>query len=676
MIAVDSDANAKTNESTTITGPSGSGLSASTSEPELTSQTVIKLFHDGKAGLEGLDSDRINRIINNTTRGSRFYMHKLNKQRQVEQQVNSMLNKLHNTTESESARASHYIRGMRNQVLVASCDLTHVIVHIDMDMFFAAVEMRDNPELKELPMAVGGDSMLSTSNYNARKFGVRAAMPGFVAKKLCPQLRIVRPRMNAYREESNKIADVIRQYDANFVPHSLDESSIDLSAHLMARCEQSSGDWVYCARRTSNYEWILDAEVWRQAEEAVNEIRRKVFERTGLTCSAGIAPNKLLAKMCSDMNKPNGQFVFAAQSARELANFVADVDVKKIPGIGPVQQQTLQGLGITTCGELNNQLEKLAVLFTETSMEFYVRVSIGVGSWRCGEVEAQKSESRETTFAATDSRDTFLKLLHELCDELSVSLKKSNTKGRTVTLKLKNDNFKVNVRSRTLDKYTNDAEIMFDTCRSLLDNELQGDKTVRLRLLGARMSGFEDMDKESSKSKKDDSKQQKIDYFLSKIPSEAVKFTLEQEQMQMDDVRPLNFKTDLTEQSNNVSTEPNNLKTSSSELSKQKSPQQSMCTNSLTHFDESHSIKAITTTSVLICPVCGTRRCSDLSQLNQHIDYCLSRDAILSSVAETNDGLHTSPPVASTSHVQKRKNNSPIKQSSPFKMKKLTDYFK
>jgi DNA polymerase kappa len=674
------------------------GTSSLAQNSELTSQTVIKLFHDGKAGLEGLDSDHINRIINNTTRGSRFYMHKLNKQRQVDTQVESMLAKLRTTSQVELTRASHYIRKLRYEVSASARDLTHIIVHIDMDMFFAAVEMRDRPELKDLPMAVGGSSMLSTSNYIARKFGVRAAMPGFVAKKLCPQLHIVRPRMEVYREESSKVAQVIREYDPNFVPHSLDECSIDLADYLLKKCEQSNGTWSYCARRNADYDWILEPEVWRQAEEAVNEMRQKVLDRTQLSCSAGIAPNKLLAKMCSDMNKPNGQYVFAAQSSKELREFVSNVNVKKIPGIGPVQQQTLQGLGISTCSELNEQLEKLAVLFTESSMEFYVRVSVGVGSWQCGEIEAQKSESRETTFTPTDSVDTFLTLLKELSEECAASLQKVNTKGRTVTLKLKRDDFKVNVRSRTLNAPTNDSSLMFDTCKSLLMIELQPEKKLKLRLLGVRMSNFVDNAKEELKTKKEEVKQQKIDYFLSKAPSEAVKFTLEKRQIELDDSRPMDFTNNQT----NVATLANPVaSTSTSKLVTASLPDGFVSRASSTYYQPivecdpmsiiaSHSSKDTNLDVSIpdlptsyVCPVCGLRRCADLDQLNQHIDYCLSRDAILSSVDETNRIDYTSSSTmssasssASGSTTMKRKNSGSNKKQSPVKMKKLTDYFK
>jgi DNA polymerase kappa len=162
-------------------------------------------------------------------------------------------------------------------------------------MFFVAVEIRDNPSLADKPVAVGSMSMISTSNYVARKFGVRAAMPGFVGLKLCPQLKLISGHYHKYREESNKITEVMKEYDETFTPYSLDECSIDLTSYLVKRCSLPDSKVKIEIKQNENGDSVLSDEVWQLAEEVVQEIRQKVFDKTKLTCSAGISVNKMLS---------------------------------------------------------------------------------------------------------------------------------------------------------------------------------------------------------------------------------------------------------------------------------------------------------------------------------------------------------------------------------------------
>ena len=167
-----------------------------------------------------------------------------------------------------------------------------------MDAFYAAVEEKDNPELKDLPMAVGSLGMLSTSNYKARQYGVRSAMPGFIGKKLCPKLKIVPLNFARYRQESDNIRQVFKQYDPNFCPTSLDEAYLDITDFMLQHPSRS-------------------------AAEVVAEIREKIRDQTLLTASAGVSYNTMLAKICSDQNKPNGQFVLL--SPDDVSNFIASI---------------------------------------------------------------------------------------------------------------------------------------------------------------------------------------------------------------------------------------------------------------------------------------------------------------------------------------------------------------
>ncbi|CAI9624470.1 unnamed protein product, partial [Staurois parvus] len=191
-------------------------------------------LNDNKAGMEGLDKEKINKIIMDATKGSRFYENELKKDQQVKQRIEKMLQQKALLTSSQINKAQIQVDRMALE-LERRRNLSHVIVHVDMDAFYAAVEMRDSPELREKPMAVGSMSMLSTSNYLARRFGVRAAMPGFIAKRLCPNLVIVPTNFDKYREVSKEVREIFAEYDPNFLPLSLDEAYLDITDHLEER---------------------------------------------------------------------------------------------------------------------------------------------------------------------------------------------------------------------------------------------------------------------------------------------------------------------------------------------------------------------------------------------------------------------------------------------------------
>jgi DNA polymerase-4 len=212
------------------------------------------------------------------------------------------------------------------------------IIHVDADSFYASVEMRENPELVGKPIAVGGSSdrrgVIATSNYEARKYGVRSAMPSSRALQQCPQLIIVPPRFELYRDVSRQFHAIFRDYTDLIEPLSLDEAYLDVSD-----CQQCEGSATLIA----------------------NEIRKRVREELKLTVSAGVAPNKFLAKVASDWNKPDGTFTIAPA---EVANFVVDLPVSKINGVGKVTAEKLKSMGVVTCGDLQQvAVELLAKRF-------------------------------------------------------------------------------------------------------------------------------------------------------------------------------------------------------------------------------------------------------------------------------------------------------------------------
>lgn len=202
------------------------------------------------------------------------------------------------------------------------------IIHVDMDCFFAAVEMRDNPSLRDIPIAIGGSrvqrGVISTANYPARKYGVRSAMPTAMALKLCPHLILLPGRFDAYREASNQIREIFSRYTTLIEPLSLDEAYLDVTDSL--HCHGSA---------------TLMAE----------EIRQTIFRETHLTASAGVAPVKFLAKIASDLNKPDGQYVIAPA---DVPAFLRTLPLGKIPGVGKVSAAKLETLGLRTCEDVQN----------------------------------------------------------------------------------------------------------------------------------------------------------------------------------------------------------------------------------------------------------------------------------------------------------------------------------
>ncbi|XP_028851589.1 DNA polymerase kappa isoform X2 [Denticeps clupeoides] len=509
-------------------GDAGPGSAAGPAEDGLLSRMAL---NDNKAGMEGLDREKINKIILEASKGSRFYENELKKERQVNQRVEKMLQQKGRVAEEHLRTAQVQVDKMISE-LERSRELSRVIVHVDMDAFYAAVEMRDRPELKDQPMAVGSMSMLSTSNYHARRFGVRAAMPGFIAKKLCPNLVIVPLNFDKYKAVSSQVREVFSDYDQNFLPMSLDEAYLDITAHLEMRrnwpeCQRS---YRVCAETLASSDEGGSAELpeagekeeslspvlfdespgttssfqdppgrvevfGTTAEEAVREMRFRIEHKTSLTASAGIAPNMMLAKVCSDKNKPNGQYRIPPER-REVMDFILDLPVRKVPGIGKVTEKMLAALGINCCSQLGQKMALLSLLFSETSWHHFLQISLGLGSTHIVRNSERKSMSTERTFGEMSVAEEQLTLCKELCEDLAQELLKEGLKGKTVTLKVKNVKFEVKTRALTLPYSVSSANEIYTSARDLLRAELDhvSPEPLRLRLMGVRVSGFASVD--------------------------------------------------------------------------------------------------------------------------------------------------------------------------------------
>ena len=352
-------------------------------------------------------------------------------------------------------------------------------VCVDMDAFYASVECLDAPELKDIPMAVGSSSMLSTSNYAARKYGVSAAMPGYIAQKLCPDLVIVPLRFDRYREMSGKVADVLIKYDANLSMWSLDEAFLRLT----------KGGIV--TRNFENYSFSFF--------EIVQKMRDEVKEKTGLTCSAGIACNPLLAKMASNLRKPDGQYEINRQDQKSLRNFLSDQPVRKLSGLGKVMSATLENVfGVRTVGELYDKRHFLPLIFKEKTVKSLVSKCIGhsddtvmTATGNDTNEFGQKSLSCERTFQASevDLPGLFNEITESLLTDLQSML--SIIRIGRVGIKVKSADFKVFTREKRVNLVGpfSGTSILREAV-SLFKDFIDTEEEMEIRLLGVRLSSF------------------------------------------------------------------------------------------------------------------------------------------------------------------------------------------
>ncbi|XP_035826622.1 DNA polymerase kappa isoform X2 [Aplysia californica] len=471
----------------------------SNSSSSLMSRMVL---NDNKAGMEGLDKEKINQIIYEASKGSKFYENERKKEEQLNLRIKEQQFQMDKLTPGKLQE------GIRE----------------------------------------------STSNYIARRFGVRAAMPGFIGLKLCPDLVMVKPNFTKYTAVSHLIREIFATYDPNFCPMSLDEAYLDFTSHLDWRITSSAIDRTFLLRPrsvldASNIESSADsacvcdlnkvlrpllvssdelqertlsdfsvstvieklcqnserfkicpecqksfpsfkAKVYGvSTEDAVLEMRNRIEQRTLLTASAGIAPNTMLAKVCSDRNKPNGQFRIQP-SREEVTNFVESLPIRKISGVGKVTEKLLGALGVSICSDLHLQRGVLYHLFSPTSFRYFMRISLGLGSTLIERDGERKSMSTERTFNELNQPEELYEKCRELSRALAEDLQEDRLVGKTVTLKIKTVAFEVKTRSHTLQYDTNDENKIFQAAKQLLKTEMKAEapQPLRLRLMGVRMS--------------------------------------------------------------------------------------------------------------------------------------------------------------------------------------------
>jgi DNA polymerase IV len=337
------------------------------------------------------------------------------------------------------------------------------IIHVDMDAFFASCEQRDHPELRGKPVAVGGSGergVVAAASYEARRFGVRSAMPGVTARRLCPDLIFVRHRFEVYKQVSQQIRAIFRDYTPHVEPLSLDEAYLDVTDDL-----QGIGS----------------------ATRIAEDIRRRIREETRLTASAGVSYNKFLAKLASDQNKPDGLCVIRPGQG---AAFVQSLPIRRFHGVGPKGAEKMARLGIETGADLAaKDLVWLRAHFGSMA-DYLFRAARGIDLRPVRANRIRKSVGGERTLAediwsGQALRDT----LENIIDIVWDSIERTQARGRTVTLKMKYTDFQIATRAKSLGQAVADKETFAATARALLDEALP--LPLPIRLMGLTLSNLE-----------------------------------------------------------------------------------------------------------------------------------------------------------------------------------------
>ncbi len=337
------------------------------------------------------------------------------------------------------------------------------IIHIDMDAFFASVEQRDNPELRGKPVAVGGSGgrgVVAAASYEARKFGVRSAMPSVTAKRLCPDLIFVRHRFDAYKEASRTIRKIFLHHTPHVEPLSLDEAYLDVTDDLLG---------IGSATRIAEL------------------IRQEIRAKTKLTASAGVSYNKFLAKIASDQNKPDGMCVIRPG---EGADFVARLPVRRFHGVGPKAEEKMHKLGIQTGADLAAQDIDFLRQHFGSSADYLYRAARGIDLRPVRAHRERKSVGGERTFSHDLSSASALReTLDDIIEIVWTSIERAEAKGRTITLKMKYTDFQTITRSRSLPAPVADKREFAQTAHAILEDTLP--LAMPIRLMGLTLSNLE-----------------------------------------------------------------------------------------------------------------------------------------------------------------------------------------
>jgi len=531
-----------------------------------------------KSGQDGVDQNVVNEIIYKASVGSKYFQNEQKRHAELSRKIDEVLEKMktisHFDIEAEEHRAGDMLAKMELRR-----DLSQTIVHVDCDYFYGQVEELDNPKLREVPFGVGG-GVLTTCNYVARKFGVRSAMPGYIGKQLCPELIILPLNFDKYIAKADEVRSVIAKYDPNYMGASLDEAYMNITEYIRAH------DMV--------------------PEEAVARMRADVLMETGLTVSAGIGANSMIAKIGSNKNKPNGQFLVPSQRGA-IISFMHGLSVRKINGIGKVFERQLEALGVQTCGDIFKRRGVLSRLFGEKSFEFLLQVYLGLGTTNIipAEDHERKSIGTESTFRDISKEPDLKDKLRWTAQELEKDMTRTKLRGRTLHLKLKMHTYEVITRQRGLPKAIHTKEELYKYAWPMMEKEYP----LQIRLMGLRLTHLENQI---------DTKAAMNDFFKGIDTSEGAKVKRGYESETFSPRKKYNRENEspdviadgieATEGARDASPALSNISCASEEPMNEP-----LCS----------------------CPICGKKIKADDILLNQHIDLCLNLEAVKETVKGT-----------------------------------------
>lgn len=545
---------------------------------------------------------QVSEIIYNASKGSKFFNREEERDKTLTRKIEQILEKKRHLEKQDLSRELRLADQLITQ-LEMSRDLTQYIVHVDCDAFYAAVELLDRPELKDIPFAVGG-GVLTTCNYVARKYGCRSGMAGFVAKKLCPELLLLKLNFEKYTAKAHEVREILVEYDPRFESASIDEAYLNITE--------------YCTNKGI------------EAAEAVEQMRREVHERTKITVSAGIAANAKLAKICSNMNKPNGQFVLPNDRG-EILRFMSKLPPRKVNGVGRVLERQLAEIGIKTCADIYPYRQFLRPLFGDKAYEFLINVYLGLGRTKIQPAEEyeRKSVGTESTFKDMSDPQQFRDKLKWTAEELEKDMKRAEVKGRTLVLKVKLHTYEVFTRQIVLPRAICLADDLYHFAVPILaklEEEMPG---MMLRLMGLRCThlvstkkpdtmaffGFRSRRPDALTSPQKDPRPVHTGA-SGELDDDGWERWPEEELLGLDnheDFQAVDIESDGT----NIDSEPSPARRHGKEILPNPVPEYAPVNDEM--WD---------------CPICNRPQAPDERQFNEHIDLCLSRQTIREAVHE------------------------------------------
>ncbi|KAK7984321.1 hypothetical protein PG989_011723 [Apiospora arundinis] len=608
-----------------------------------------------KAGQDSVDQSKVSEVIYNASKGSKFFNREEAKDQILTQKIAQILSKKGRLEKLDLTRETRQADQLLAQ-LDASRDLTQYIVHVDCDAFYAAVELLDRPELEHLPFAVGG-GVLTTCNYVARKFGCRSGMAGFVAKKLCPELLLLPLNFDKYTAKAHQVRAVLADYDPRFESASIDEAYLNITE--------------YCAA----HDMTPDA--------AVQQMRDEVHAKAKITVSAGIAPNAKLAKICSNLNKPNGQFRLLNERGA-VVSFMRDLPCRKVNGVGRVLERELAEIGVRTCGDIYPERRFLRQLFGDKTFEFLMMCHLGLGRTNVQPAEdyERKSVGTESTFRDMADPSQLRDKLRWIADELEKDMRRAECKGRTLVLKVKMHTYEVFTRQVVTPKAIHLADDLYNFGLPILTKLMQDVPNMKLRLMGLRCTNLVSTKKPDTAAffglSRPPRRSESAD---STEPGTAVKrkaaSILEGEWEEWPEEALYGNDAELEEQVNIRLSQQDEAR---SNEGKEKE-------NYRHHGKEiTPNPKKVTSPPVeetwWDCPICMRPQHADERQFNEHIDLCLSRQTIRDAVQgdsasnSSSAGNHLDPPPESKRQKTggggtDRKRGRPTATAADPKQKKL-----